>query len=247
MLNCDWFSSSRLSDSDEINYSALRLANNPGIAVDVPVFVRTCVDRTGSREKRVRPNTQAAPTVPIFEDGEAQIVDGFKNPKDWIRHDLWVETEFDSDDDGGKDRMHVSVTRQKQTDTEGLKVPVVYVTSPYFAGTGSTDKQFMWNPEHELGAGTARPRKSARNQVSKPAPHDFRFPHPKPGSHAAMPSSIPVRQAPDSRKAARRLVVITNHWPPKRSLTGSVVGPRATRRPMETRKSKRSGAQGKSA
>lgn len=91
-------------------------------------------------------------TVPVFKDGEAQIVEGFKNTKDWITHDLWVETEFDSDDSGSPDRMHVSVTRQKQTDTEGLKVPVIYVTSPYFAGTSSTDKEFMWDPKHEIGA-----------------------------------------------------------------------------------------------
>ncbi len=96
--------------------------------------------------------TAAAKSVPVFKDGEAQEVDGFKDPKDWITHDLWVETEFDSDDNGSPDRMHVSVTRQKQTDTEGLKVPVVYVTSPYFAGTSSTDKEYMWNPNHELGA-----------------------------------------------------------------------------------------------
>ena len=36
-------------------------------------------------------------SVPIFENGEAQIVPGFKDPKEWIRHDLFVETEFDSD------------------------------------------------------------------------------------------------------------------------------------------------------
>lgn len=90
-------------------------------------------------------------TVPVFENGEAQIVDGFKDAKDWIRHDLWVATDFDSDKDGATDRMHVSVTRQKQTDTEGLKVPVVYITSPYFAGMGSTRPQYMWDPKHELG------------------------------------------------------------------------------------------------
>ena len=62
-----------------------------------------------------------------------------------------MQTDFDSDQDGSPDRMHVSVTRQKQTDTEGLKVPVVYVTSPYFAGVSSTSKEYMWNPNHELG------------------------------------------------------------------------------------------------
>lgn len=90
-------------------------------------------------------------SVPQFKDGEAQEVEGFKNQKDWITHDLWVQTDFDSDQDGSPDRMHVSVTRQKQTDTEGLKVPVVYVTSPYFAGVSSTSKEYMWNPNHELG------------------------------------------------------------------------------------------------
>jgi X-Pro dipeptidyl-peptidase len=89
---------------------------------------------------------------PVFEDGEAQVVPEFNKPDDWIRHDLWVETEFDSDGDGSLDRMHVSVARQEQTDTEDLKVPVIYGTSPYYAGTGSTSRQHMWNPRHELGA-----------------------------------------------------------------------------------------------
>jgi X-Pro dipeptidyl-peptidase len=88
--------------------------------------------------------------APVFKDGQAQVVDAFK--KDWIRHDLWVETEFDSDGDGKKDRMHTGVTRPKQTDTEGLKLPVVYETSPYFSGVGSNDKSFFWDPRHELGA-----------------------------------------------------------------------------------------------
>ena len=74
----------------------------------------------------------------------------FKKSADWIVHDLWVETEFDSDKDGTNDRMHVSVCRQKQTDTQGLKVPVVYNTSPYFCGVGSTAPKYMWNPETEL-------------------------------------------------------------------------------------------------
>ena len=28
--------------------------------------------------------------VPVFKDGEAQIVAAFKNSEDWLRHDLWV-------------------------------------------------------------------------------------------------------------------------------------------------------------
>ena len=91
-------------------------------------------------------------TLPVFSNGEAQIVNGFKEPKVWIRHDLWVETEFDSDGDGKLDRMHVDVTRPAQTDTEGLKLPVIYESSPYFAGTGSVAPIHFWNPKHALGA-----------------------------------------------------------------------------------------------
>ncbi|MFP6738431.1 MAG: Xaa-Pro dipeptidyl-peptidase [Planctomycetota bacterium] len=92
------------------------------------------------------------PTVPVFADGEAQIVEGFKDSSKWIRHDLWVQTNFNTDGDDKPDRMHVSVTRPQQTDTEGLKVPVVYISSPYFAGTGSNGREFFWDPKHELGA-----------------------------------------------------------------------------------------------
>ena len=89
---------------------------------------------------------------PTIKDGEAQVVDAFKDSKKWIRHHLWVETEFDSDGDGKKDRMHVDVTRPEQTETEGLKVAVIYETSPYYCGTGTNEKQFFWNPQHEIGA-----------------------------------------------------------------------------------------------
>ncbi len=89
---------------------------------------------------------------PVFEDGQAQVVPAFKDSKSWIREALWVEADFDSDGDGRMDRLHVDVTRPKQTDSEGLKVPVVYETSPYFAGVGSGDKQFEWDPKQEVGA-----------------------------------------------------------------------------------------------
>jgi X-Pro dipeptidyl-peptidase len=90
--------------------------------------------------------------APVFADGQAQVVSAFSNPKEWVQHDLWVETEFDSDGDGRRDRMHVDVTRPKQTTTEGLKVPVIYESSPYFSGTSTIDKKYFWNPGHELGA-----------------------------------------------------------------------------------------------
>ena len=88
---------------------------------------------------------------PIFENGEAQIVKAFEDPDRWIRHDLWVETEFDTDGDGEPDRMHVDVTRPFQTESEGLKLPVIYNTSPYFAGTGGNKPEYFYNVHQELG------------------------------------------------------------------------------------------------
>ena len=90
-------------------------------------------------------------STPIFKDGEAQIVEAFKDQSKWIRHDLWVETTFDTDGDGKLDRMHVSVTRPEQTETEGLKLPIIYVSSPYFAGVARGGKELFWNVKHELG------------------------------------------------------------------------------------------------
>jgi len=87
---------------------------------------------------------------PVFVDGQAQIVPAFADSAQWIREELWVEAEFDSDGDGRRDRLHVDVTRPRQTQTESLKVPVVYESSPYFAGT-SGPRNFLWNVNQELG------------------------------------------------------------------------------------------------
>lgn len=90
--------------------------------------------------------------VPVFLNGEAQIVPAFNTPSKWIRHDLWVETTFDTDGDGKLDRMHVAVTRPFQTETEGLKLPIVYETSPYFAGVAGDVPGVFWDVKHELGS-----------------------------------------------------------------------------------------------
>ncbi|MCJ7627930.1 MAG: Xaa-Pro dipeptidyl-peptidase, partial [Longimicrobiales bacterium] len=89
--------------------------------------------------------------APVFVDGQAQIVPAFGDSTQWIREELWVETEFDSDGDGRMDRVHVAVVRQRQTESEGLKVPVVYESSPYFAGTSGA-RQFLWDVRQEVGA-----------------------------------------------------------------------------------------------
>lgn len=104
-----------------------------------------------------RPATAPAPMRTVAElpapyvitDGQVQIVPVFADSTQWIRERLWVETEFDSDFDGRRDRVHVDVTRPGPTAT-GLRVPVVYETSPYFAGT-DPDEDIFWPVKQELG------------------------------------------------------------------------------------------------
>lgn len=110
------------------------------------------------------------PAGPVFKDGEAQVVPAFEDRQKWIRHDLWVETEFNTDGDERPDRMHVSVTRQRQTETEGLKVPVIYVTSPYFSGVSGNDASWFWDPKHELG------EEPPKHGNPPPIPHQSRRP-----------------------------------------------------------------------
>ncbi len=69
---------------------------------------------------------------------------------------MFVETDFDTDGDGKMDRMHVSVTRPAQTE-DGLKLPVIYVSSPYFAGVAADEEGLFWDVKVELGE-TAKER-----------------------------------------------------------------------------------------
>lgn len=87
---------------------------------------------------------------PQFANGSAQVVPAFADSSRWIRQRLWVETEFDSDGDGTRDRVHVDVTRPGGT-ASGLKLPVVYESSPYYAGT-SGPRNHLWNVQQEVGA-----------------------------------------------------------------------------------------------
>lgn len=145
---------------------------------------------------------------PVFIDGQAQVVPAFSTPSEWIRERLWVETEFDSDRDGKRDRMHVDVTRQKQTDTEGLRVPVVYESSPYFAGTAS-GRSILWDVHQEVGedppARTTHPeigfdanRKSVSNSlVAEWLPRGFAVVHSEAPGTGLSQGSPTVGGAPE--------------------------------------------------
>ncbi|MGC9665361.1 Xaa-Pro dipeptidyl-peptidase [Planosporangium sp. 12N6] len=66
------------------------------------------------------PGTPAG-TEPVHDYGEA------------IRERVLVETTVDSDHDGRRDRVEVRIIRPRATD-QGLKVPVIFQPSPYYAG-----------------------------------------------------------------------------------------------------------------
>ncbi|GLX00442.1 Xaa-Pro dipeptidyl-peptidase [Microtetraspora sp. NBRC 16547] len=92
------------------------------------------------------PAGAAVPVGPVFKDGMAQPVFS-SNRNDWIREELWIETSIDSDGDGRNDRVHAEVTRLRETETAGLKSPVVYEASPYYAGGNAVENH---NVDHEL-------------------------------------------------------------------------------------------------
>jgi X-Pro dipeptidyl-peptidase len=89
--------------------------------------------------------------TPVFTDGQAQIVPAFQDTAQWIRQTVGVYTYLDWDRDGRRDRVFTDVTRPRQTETDGLKVPVIYESSPYFAGT-SGPREFLWDVKQEVGA-----------------------------------------------------------------------------------------------
>src|SRR3954451_16564788 len=88
-----------------------------------------------------------APAVPTFVNGMAQAVFPTTSAG-WVNHDLWVELDVDSDGDGLKDRVHADVSRPTETDSDGLKVPVIFEDSPYYAGSPDV---VNWAVDHELG------------------------------------------------------------------------------------------------
>lgn len=114
----------------------------------VPTILRLALALTFTVAAASGAEAQAV-KLPVVVDGQAQIVPELQDSTEWIRQELWVEAEFDTDGDGRRDRMHVAVVRPRQTETEGLKVPVIYETSPYFSGTAALTN--LWDVRHELG------------------------------------------------------------------------------------------------
>ena len=132
------------------------------------VLLFACVALGASPYDVVGQDQAPAQAQHVFADGEAQIVPAFEDKDSWIREELWVETEFDSDGDGDLDRVHVAVTRPGQTESEGLKVPVIYGSSPYYSGTSGA-RQYLWDVRQELGEPSpTRTNQPAPNRRTRP-------------------------------------------------------------------------------
>ena len=137
----------------------------------VHLGLRGCPVRARVRRRRRR-NLNGGSTGPARVRGRPGADRaGVPGPAEWIRQTLWVETEFDSDGDGKRDRMFVDVTRPRQTETEGLKVPVVYESSPYFAGTSGPAAVSVGREAGSSARRRRRARRSRRSRSSRCAPN----------------------------------------------------------------------------
>jgi len=73
-----------------------------------------------------------------------------------IEQTVFVETELDSDDDGRLDRVRIRISRPRQTQSLGYKVPVVFEHSPYRGDFGPAENHevdFQFLPQEFLFGG----------------------------------------------------------------------------------------------
>ena len=71
--------------------------------------------------------------------------------------------------DGSRDRMFVDVTRQRQTETEGLKVPVIYESSPYYRRHLGQPAVPLERASRSSAPSRRRARRSRRSRSSRTA------------------------------------------------------------------------------
>lgn len=85
------------------------------------------------------PAGRHGPTPPPW----LRLVDGVSAPgfdlANAIEETLFVQTEVDSDLDGRKDRVRVRLSRPGETETQGIKVPVIFEHSPYRYNQGDAE------------------------------------------------------------------------------------------------------------
>ena len=145
----------------------------------------------------------------------------------WVNHELWVETTMDTDFDGRLDRVHVDVSRPMETETDGLKVPVIYEDSPYYAGGADVTN---WAVDHEIGVPPATRPRAPFFTAGNTSPTISTHLREHVGAARLRRRALRVARAPATRTAARTPARRSRPRAPRRSSTGSTAAPRATRR-----------------
>ncbi|MFY1670558.1 Xaa-Pro dipeptidyl-peptidase [Plantactinospora sp. WMMB334] len=105
---------------------------------------------------------QASPGAPppgiVVRDGMTQPVFSLA---DAVEERVWVETPLDTDHDGRRDRVVADISRPRETETAGLRVPVILEHSPYRKDTWS-DVPYPSVLVDELPQGSSSGHSSAR-------------------------------------------------------------------------------------
>ena len=97
-----------------------------------------------------------------------------------IEEVVFVETPLDTDDDGARDRIRIRISRPAETESQGIKVPVVFEHSPYRGNLGNAvnhnvDFAFMSQEgirETRAAATRARARARGRSRADLPGQLD---------------------------------------------------------------------------
>lgn len=96
-------------------------------------------------------------TLPVF------------NARDAIRERVWIESDLDSDHDGQRDMLEVTIIRPVETNT-GLRVPALFTANPYFRGTNDVTAA-THTPEDTLAVKPARTQAPATTTSQLDLPH----------------------------------------------------------------------------
>ena len=158
---------------------------------------------------------------------------------------MWVESEVDSDRDGARDLIRVRISRPREAQERGYKVPVVYEHSPYRGDTGNPanhDVDFDTLPQERGARASASARRGAAvrrgKRTGRKAHRASAGPRPTCPARsttttcrAATRSCSARASAPSTRTAARTSAPTPRRSAPRPRSTGSTAAPAASTTP----------------
>lgn len=141
---------------------------------DEEITLEESIDaNTGSSQEAPGENTPAeSPGKMIIEDGMAQpmvqysdITPGYTNEgSDILRFAVYVETDYDTDQDGKKDLVQAVVQVPKAAAEQKYDAPTIFEASPYFAGT--TDAVGLAEGDERIPASASKEEVGSWNETS---------------------------------------------------------------------------------